>query len=179
LSVVAFRCRSREDRRMNRKTALFSALLVVVSFLLLKLTSAPALLGPVSAQAADKTTADSQHVHVEKSMHEFMEGLFQGSYRRLKPAMASEPTERQVWKAIRSDALILAESCNLLLYRKPDKDADKWVEFSLATRDAGAKFYLAAKQRDFPNSRKAYELMLTQCNACHKQFDDGKNQLEP
>lgn len=164
---------------MNYKFKLIPLLLVAVFALLFSLTTTTPPIGPVAARAAGNVSVDSQHVHVEKSMHEFMEGVFQGSYRRLKSAMAIAPTERQAWKAIRSDALILAESCNLLLYRKPDKEADKWVELSLATRDAGAKFYLAAKQRDFASSREAYEKMLTQCNACHKHFDDGNHQLEP
>jgi len=116
---------------------------------------------------------------IDASMHDFMEGMFQGPYRRLKAAIAAEPKDNAGWKAIRSEAIILAEGGNLLLIRKPEKDVDKWIELSVSSRDAGAELFKAAKKKDFTEARKAYEKMLTSCNACHKQFDDGKNQLMP
>jgi hypothetical protein len=132
-------------------------------------------LGAARADNSPKTTT----VPVDVSMHDFMEGVFQGPYRRLKAAIANEPKDNAGWKAIRSEALILAEGGNLLLLRKPEKDADKWAEYSAASRDSGAELFKAAKKKDFATAKKAYETMLTHCNACHKQFDNGKNQLEP
>jgi hypothetical protein len=157
---------------MNRKL-IFLPALAVVSFLLMRLTTTT---NPIRAD--EKSPAAVTNVPVETNMHDFMEGMFQGTYRRLKPAMAAEP-DRQGWKTIRSESLILAEGGNLLLVRKPEKDVGKWTEFSVAVRENGAQLYKAAKQKDFAGSRKAYEAMLTQCNACHKHFDDGKNQLAP
>jgi cytochrome c553 len=159
---------------MNRRIVLLSALAVVISLLIVGLTSKP---NPVRAD--DKSPVSATIVPVDTSMHDFMEGMFQGPYRRLKPALAAEAADRQGWKAIRSESLILAEGGNLLLVRKPEKDTDKWVEFSVAVRESGAQLYQAAKQKDFAGSRKAYESMLTHCNACHTHFDKGKNQLAP
>jgi mono/diheme cytochrome c family protein len=93
--------------------------------------------------------------------------------------MATAPADNPAWKALRSDALILAEGSNLLLLRKPEKDAEAWAKFSVDSRDAGAELVKAGKQRDFAAAKAAYEKMLTHCNACHKQFDNGKHQLEP
>jgi hypothetical protein len=70
--------------------------------------------GSPSATAAaqkDKGPALSP-TPVETNMHDFMEGVFQAPYRRLKAAMAAEPKDAPAWKAIRSDALILAEGEN-------------------------------------------------------------------
>ncbi|HEV3386267.1 MAG TPA: hypothetical protein VG097_15710 [Gemmata sp.] len=118
-------------------------------------------------------------VPVDASMHDFMEGVFQGPYRRLKAAIAAEPKDNPGWKTIRSEAIILAEGGNLLLMRKPEKDAEKWSEYSIASRDAGTELFKAAKKKDYAEAKKAYEKMITHCNACHKQFDNGKNQLTP
>jgi len=159
---------------MNRRITLLSALAVVLSLLLMRFTTTTN-----SIRADDKSPTAPTIVPVDATMHDFMEGLFQGPYRRLKVAIAAEPADRQGWKAIRSESLVLAEGGNLLLVRKPEKDAAKWVEFSLAVRESGAQVYKAAKQKDFAGSRKAYESMLTHCNACHKQFNEGKNQLDP
>jgi hypothetical protein len=112
-------------------------------------------------------------------MHDFMKGLFQGPYRRLKAGIASEPKDNAGWKVIRSEAIILAEGGNLLLMRKPEKDADKWTEYSVASRDAAAEVFKAAKKKDFVGAKKAYLTMIAACNDCHKRFDDGKNQLMP
>jgi hypothetical protein len=133
---------------------------------------------PRPARAADKA-APGTPVPVDTNMHDFMEGVFQGPYRRLKTGMAAEPKDVAGWKAIRSDALILAEGGNLLLLRKPAKDADEWVKYSAASRDAGAELFKAAKAKDFAASKKAYETMLGHCNACHRKFEDGKHILTP
>ncbi len=112
-------------------------------------------------------------------MHDFMEGMFQAPYRRLKAAMEKEPSDAQGWKALRSDALILTEGSNLLLIRKPKKDVADWLKYSVATRDAGTELIKAGKQKNFAASKEAFVRMLDHCNACHKQFENGKHIMTP
>jgi hypothetical protein len=133
---------------------------------------------PEGVGAADKAPADTP-VPVKASMHDYMEALFQGPYKRLKPAMAAEPKDTAGWKVIRSEALTLAEGSNGLLLRKPEKDADEWVKHSVASRDAAAEVYKAARAKEFNDAKKAYLTMLGHCNACHKKFDEHNHQLEP
>lgn len=118
-------------------------------------------------------------VPVDTNMHDFMEGMFQAPYRRLKESIAAEPKDNGGWKAIRSDVLILAEGSNILVLRKPEKDQAKWDEYSLASKQAGEMAFKAAKQKNFVETRKAYEAMLVHCNDCHKAFANGKHQLAP
>lgn len=131
------------------------------------------------AQAADKDPAKPALKPVPVNMHDFMEGVFQAPYRRLKAGMAAEPKDNAGWKAVRSDALILAEGGNLLLTRLPEKDVDLWVKYSIDSRDAGADMVKAAKAKDYTATKKAYEAMLGHCNACHKKFEEGKHILTP
>lgn len=130
-------------------------------------------------QATEPVAADDQLKPVDVNMHDLMEGMFQLPYRRLKAAMEKEPTDPPAWKALRSDALILAEGSNLLLIRKPENDAADWIKYSVASRDAGAEIVKAAKKQDFAASKEAYVRMLDHCNACHKQFEKGKHILKP
>ncbi len=132
---------------------------------------------PVSANST--YIAPPELVPVDTNMHDFMEGMFQLPYRRLKEAMASEPKDNGGWKAIRSDVLILAEGCNLLLTRKPEQDEAKWFEFSLASKKDGESAFKAAKAKNFAETRTAYESMLTHCNECHTAFSKGKPILTP
>ncbi len=125
-----------------------------------------------------RTVADDV-VPVEESMHEFMEYVFQPAYKRLKTAMATAPTDNAGWKAIKADSLTLAESCNLLPGRKPEENAADWVKHSVAARTQGAALYTAAKMKNFETATTAWKAMLDQCNACHKQFEEGRHILQP
>ncbi|MCC9607401.1 hypothetical protein LOC68_12955 [Blastopirellula sp. JC732] len=116
---------------------------------------------------------------VESDMHEFMEYVYQPTYKRLKPAMAAEPKENAVWKEIKSTSLILAESGNLLLSRAPEEGAAEWNEYSIATRELGGDLYRAAKKKDYAAATTAYKAMLQKCNACHTKFAHGEHQLAP
>ncbi|REJ93934.1 MAG: hypothetical protein DWQ34_01435 [Planctomycetota bacterium] len=116
---------------------------------------------------------------VESDMHEFMEYVFQPTFKRLKPAMAEEPVDNQAWKAIKADALILAEGGNLLLMRQPEEDAADWTEHSVQVRQYGGELYRAAKAKDYAKARGHYESMVKNCNACHEQFAGGEHILAP
>lgn len=116
---------------------------------------------------------------VEPDMHEFMEYVFEPSYKRLKAAMAAAPADNNGWKVIKAESLTLAESANLLLHRIPKDDGAAWSEQAIAVRDLGGQFYKAAKQKDFPAAREHYQGMLKNCNRCHEQFAMGKHILAP
>ena len=86
---------------------------------------------------------------VEPSPHEFMEYVFQPTYRRLKKSIAADEAD---WGAIKSDSLILAEGGNLLLLRGPEKDRDSWIELAQQVRKTGGDLYHAAKKKDVAHS---------------------------
>lgn len=153
-----------------RKTAVRQALCVVV------LGAVLAGLAPRS-MVADESKPGPQPV--DDSMHHFMEYVFEPNYKRLKPALAAEPADKAAWKAIKGDALTLAECANLLMLRAPEEGAAGWQGLSAAVRSDGGELYQAARKSDYAAARKAYVSMLSNCNACHKKFADGKHQLEP
>jgi hypothetical protein len=98
---------------------------------------------------------------------------------RLKQAMASEPADNVRWKAIKSDALILAEGGNLLLVRTPLEDSKAWNEGSATVRELGGSLYESAKKKDYKSARRNYETLLLNCNRCHTKFAKGEHQLVP
>jgi hypothetical protein len=134
---------------------------------------------PDAGRIAAEPTAGPKPAPVEESMHEFMEYVFEPAYKRLKVAMAAAPADNAGWKAIKGDSLPLAEAGNLLLTRLPDDDAAAWAGHSVKVRDFGGQLYGAAKKKDFPAARKAYESMIQNCNACHEQFAGGSHILKP
>lgn len=150
---------------------------------LLSLTAAIALGLFWSATSSTQALASAEEkgapAAVESDMHEFMEYVYQPTFKRLKAAMASEPANNQAWKTIKADSLILAESGNLLLFRKPTEDVSDWVQHSVQTRDFGGKLYRAAKAKDYKTAQENYVAMIKNCNACHHQFAGGEHILEP
>jgi hypothetical protein len=116
---------------------------------------------------------------VEANMHEFMEYFFEPAYLRLKDSMATKEKDKKAWKGIKADALVLAEGANLLLERTNEKNPEAWGAFAFAVREAGSQLYQAAKKKDEAVAVSAYQTMITKCNACHKQFVEGKHQLNP
>ena len=135
--------------------------------------------GNVAVTASAAELADDGPQPVDDDMHHFMEYVFEPNYKRLQAEMAEPPKDKQAWKAIKGDALTLAECANLLLFRAPDEDAAEWQALSVAVRGDGGELYQAARNSDYPAARKAYEKMLNNCNACHKKFAEGKYQLKP
>lgn len=133
----------------------------------------------MTVQAAPTAEANDAAQPVEPDMHEFMEYVFQPTFKRLKPVMAAAPADNAGWKAIKADALILAEGGNLLLIRQPKEDAADWVKHSVQVRDFGGQLYRAAKAKDYTTARKHYESMVQNCNACHNQFAGGEHILTP
>jgi hypothetical protein len=164
----------KEKRRMRTRTLVVAVVLVVAGLC----GSREGARSQQVGNGGDKAPTKAAPMALDLTMHDFMEAVFQGTYRRLKAAIATAPKDNAGWKAVRTDAVVLAEGCNLVLLRTPKQDGDKWNELTVAVRDSGAELVKAAKARDFPTSRKAYELMIDRCNACHTKFDDGKNQLE-
>lgn len=153
-------------------------------FAVLTLSAAAALLSatlPDASQASPwlRVVPEDGPQAVEESMHEFMEYVFQPAYLRLKQAMATAPADNKGWKALKSDSLILAESCNLLFDRAPDEHGADWKSHAKSAREQGAKLYAAAKAKDFAAAGGAWKSMLESCNSCHRQFENGKHILQP
>ena len=156
---------------MNSKFRLATFAIAIGAVTVFLANQKPTLVDAVEEKAGPRV--------VEKSMHEFMEYVFQPTYRRLKVSMATQPADNKSWKAIKSDALILTESCNLLFARTPEKSGADWNNHSVASREDGAKLYAAARKKDFATAMTAYKSMLKNCNACHRQFENGKHILVP
>ena len=158
--------------QINRKSLIGFIVLLGLGTAMVWSQSTQTLAGPDSKKS-------QAGVPVEPDMHEFMEYVFQPTYKRLKQSIATEPENRKAWKSIKSDALILAEGGNLLLLHEPKDNGASWNTHSVNVRKEGGLLYKAAKVRDFKVARKHYEAMMKNCNACHQDFADGEHQLAP
>jgi hypothetical protein len=100
-----------------------------------------------------------------------MEGLAGANLRGLGKLLREKPAEAEAWAFARGQALLLAETGNLLLIRPPRSGGeDTWTGHALDLRDAAAKLARAAAVKDYPASRAALAGVANVCNRCHGSF---------
>ena len=84
--------------------------------------------------------------------------------------LRSPPQTEAEWNVIRMQALMLAESGNLLMMPGRARDQDRWIKDAKMMVDAGAAAYKAALKKDM-NAILALNDQLTEsCVTCHKQY---------
>jgi hypothetical protein len=80
------------------------------------------------------------------------------------------PKDDKEWAVVQNNALILAESGNLLMMTGRAKDAGEWMKDSKALVDAGTAAFKAAKAKDFNKLGDISDDILTACETCHKKY---------
>jgi hypothetical protein len=99
-----------------------------------------------------------------------MEGLNQANYRGLERLLKDKPGDVEAWTFARGQALLIAETGNLLMLRPPKRGQDAWMEQAAELREAASALARAAARRDYERSRNAFRDLAGTCNRCHQSF---------
>ncbi|MBM4071883.1 MAG: cytochrome c [Planctomycetes bacterium] len=100
-----------------------------------------------------------------------MEGLAHANFRGLERHLKQKPTEDQAWTFARGQALLLAETANLLMLRPPRNEGESaWFERAMDLRSTAARLAQAAGKRDYAASRAGFVDVANACNRCHQTF---------
>ena len=104
-----------------------------------------------------------------------MEGLAGPNLRGLGKILADKPADAEAWGFARGQALILAETGNLLLLRPPRSAGgeDLWMKHATELRDAGTALGRAAAAKDYLRARAGLAGVANTCNRCHQAFRVG------
>jgi cytochrome c553 len=81
------------------------------------------------------------------------------------------PKNDKEWAAVQSNALVLAESGNLLMLPGRAKDDGEWMKDSKALVDAGAAAFKAANAKDTDALTEIGDQILTTCSTCHQKYE--------
>jgi len=92
-------------------------------------------------------------------------------------ASTDPPTDDKGWTAARNQALILAESSNLLMVGSRVRDNANWMKMSRALVDAAALAADAAEKKDAMALESATDAITVACMDCHRQYRDGGRQM--
>lgn len=101
-----------------------------------------------------------------------MEGLAKANFDGLNRTLKEKPGDAQTWAFARGQALLVAETGNLLMMRPPKNRAaqDTWMTKSTELRDAAVKVAKAAGGKDYAGARAAVAGLANACNRCHAAF---------
>jgi hypothetical protein len=80
------------------------------------------------------------------------------------------PKTEVEWNAIRNQALMLAESGNLLMLPSRVRDQVEWNKDAKLLVDAGAAAYKAALAKDMDGILALNEQLTTACITCHTKY---------
>jgi cytochrome c556 len=100
-----------------------------------------------------------------------MEGLAQANFRGLEKMLKDKPADADAWAFTRGQALLIAETGNLLMLRPPrNQGQDTWMDRSTDLRNAAKSLAKASGNRDYEGSRAALGDVANACNRCHQTF---------
>jgi hypothetical protein len=100
-----------------------------------------------------------------------MEGLAQANFRGLEHLLQKKPADAESWAFVRGQALLLAETGNLLMLRPPRNNGQSvWMDRATDLRTAAARLARDAGNQDFERSRASLVQVANTCNRCHQTF---------
>ena len=92
-------------------------------------------------------------------------------------ASSNQPFDAKGWTDARNQAILLAESGNLLMTGTRVRDNGNWMKMSRAMVDAAALAAAAAEKKDAKGLEAATDSITTACMECHRPYRDGGRQM--
>jgi Cytochrome C' len=100
-----------------------------------------------------------------------MEGLAHANFRGLERNLTKKPIDDQSWVFARGQALLIAETANLLMLRPPKNQGEAaWFERSMAMRGQAMELAGHLAKKDLDRSKAGMLQLAKSCKRCHESF---------
>lgn len=100
-----------------------------------------------------------------------MEGLAHANFRGLERNLNKKPIDDPSWVFARGQALLIAETANLLMLRPPKNQGEPvWFERSMDMRTQAMQLAQHLAKKDIERSKTAMQALANSCNRCHQSF---------
>jgi len=86
------------------------------------------------------------------------------------------PQNERDWETLQLQALMLAESGNLLMMKGRAKNQGQWMKDARMLVDAGAAAVKATRAKDIQAVLALNQQIVDSCITCHKQFRSGRRE---
>jgi cytochrome c556 len=139
--------------------------------ILLVLTGSLLVTNPAVPQAQRAKAPAKPKLEPVAETQLLMDGLNQANFRGLEKLLKEKPADAESWTYARGQALLIAETGNLLMLRPPrNRGQDAWMDRAADLRDSATTLARAAGRRDFERSRATLGELAKSCNRCHQTF---------
>ena len=131
---------------------------------------APERLPPPESRSAEAKFTPKFEALAETKL--LMEGLAHPNYRAVEKHLQGKgPDDVDTWMFARGQALLIAETGNLLLLRPPRNEGrDTWMRRAMDMRQSASTLARRLGNRDLARSRAALLELANKCNNCHQTF---------
>jgi len=92
-------------------------------------------------------------------------------------ASSNEALDAKGWATAHNQAMVLAESGNLLMVGARVRDNGNWMKMARAMVDAAALAAAAADKKDMKALEAATDSITTACMECHRPYRDQGRQM--
>ncbi len=100
-----------------------------------------------------------------------MVGLASANFKGLERILRDPPKDDQAWIFARGQALLIAETGNLLMIRPPRNQGETaWHDRSMELRTKAAQLAKTLALKDYTASRAEFVNLANSCNRCHQAF---------
>lgn len=101
-----------------------------------------------------------------------MEGINQPNFQGLEKLLQNKDLDAEGWKFARGQALLIAESGNLLMLRPPRNSGEgAWMKAGTELRDTASSLARSLASRELLRSRAGLTQLANTCNKCHQAFN--------
>ena len=107
------------------------------------------------------------------TMSEVMVHLIYPTSNAIFYILTRTPTSTAEWGQLEGQALMLAESANLLMMPSRARGREQWIEDARLLLDAGEAALKAAQDRDVEALSELNEQLYQSCITCHQNFRPG------
>ena len=100
-----------------------------------------------------------------------MEALAHANFRGLERNLSKKPIDDPTWTFGRGQALLIAETANLLMLRPPKNQGEAaWFERSMEMRTQALQLAQQLGKKDLERSKVGMQSLANSCNRCHQTF---------
>lgn len=100
-----------------------------------------------------------------------MQGLASANFKGLERILSDPPKDERAWGFARGQALLIAETGNLLMLRPPRNQGESsWFERATDLRTRANQLAKTLSLKDYNSSRAEFVNLANSCNRCHQAF---------
>jgi hypothetical protein len=143
--------------------------LLILSALAAVLLTIPGIgQSPPTTKKAQRITPKLEPVAETKLL---MEGLVHPNFQALEKTLKNDEIDKDSWTFARGQALLIAESGNLLMLRPPNNTGqDDWMKNAMELRSSATELARAVSSKNPTRCRTSLVLLSNSCNNCHQTF---------